>query len=84
MVVDLSNYEVFTLRDVQDTEMIYNIILLNKKHSAQEFQKAINNGKEKHAEEIGLWGCDWEYIKEELGDFDFIELSYDDSYWLEY
>lgn len=78
------NYNVVELRDCYDEEVV-NIIMLNKKHSIEDFQDAINKAKEKHQDDIQKYGDDWSWIEEELDDFDYTTFGIDDAdYWVEY
>lgn len=51
------------------------VLLLNKKHTVQEFQEEVNKAKEKAKEDIAKYGDAWEYIQMNMSkDFDYIEL----------
>lgn len=78
MKIDLNNYRVVELRDSYDDDTTLGMILLNNKHSIQDFQNAVNQAKEKRREEIDEYGDDWTYISEELRDYDYIEIGADD------
>ena len=78
MKINLNDYRVVELRDSYDDDNILGMILLNNKHSIQDFQNAVNQAKEKRREEIDEYGDDWTYISEELGDYDYIEIGVDD------
>lgn len=78
MKINLNDYRVVELRDSYDDDNILGIILLNNKHSIQDFQNAVNQAKEKRREEIDEYGDDWNFISEELGDFDYIDIDSDD------
>lgn len=76
-IVNLNDYQLLKLCDASDHREEYGFILLNiTKHSIKDFQHAIYNAKQKHAEEIEIWGDDWEFIKSELSDFDYYELGF--------
>lgn len=78
------NYNIVELRDCWDDKPV-STIFLNKKHSIDDFQDAINKSKEKHEEEISKYGNDWEYIEQELDDFDYMIIDFDDArYYVEY
>lgn len=67
--ININNYRVVFLLDCD------NIILLNKKHTIEEFQEEINRAKEKAKEDIRKYGDDWNYIQMNMSkDFDYIEL----------
>lgn len=78
MKINLNDYRVVELRDSYDDDNILGMILLNNKHSIQDFQNAVNQAKEKRREEIDEYGDDWAYISEELGDYDYIDIDSDD------
>lgn len=78
MKINLNDYRVVELRDSYDDDNILGIILLNNKHSIQDFQNAVNQAKEKRREEIDEYGDDWNFISEELGNFDYIDIDSDD------
>ena len=80
-----SNYTLIALRDSYDDDTTLGMILLNNKHSIQDFQNAINKAKEKRADEIYEYGDDWSFISEELTDFDYIEVGcYECEDYVEY
>lgn len=78
MKINLNDYRVVELRDSYDDDDILGMILLNNKHSIQDFQNAVNQAKEKRREEIDEYGDDWNFISEELGYFDYIDIDSDD------
>jgi len=51
MKINLNDYRVVELRDSYDNDNILGMILLNNKHSIQDFQNAVNQAKEKRREE---------------------------------
>lgn len=76
--VDLNNYQLILVRDEDDYPIMYPI-LINKKHSLEDFQEAIYYAKNVHSHDIEFYGEPWYYIRQELkNDYDFIELPYDD------
>lgn len=78
------NYNIIEIRDCYDDDTIF-IAFLNKKHSIEEFQGAINKAKIKRQEDIQKYGDDWTWIEEELEDFDYMTVSFDDArYYVEY
>ncbi|MBO7697345.1 MAG: hypothetical protein J6T10_32350 [Methanobrevibacter sp.] len=75
----LENYHVITVKDLCD-DIDYGKILLNKRHTMQEFENAIDGSKKRHAEEIAEYGDDFEYIfgDEKLNekiDYEWLEIS---------
>lgn len=76
-IVNLNDYHLLKMCDASDHSEECGFILLNTtKHSIEDFQNAIYNAKQKHAEDIELWGDDWEFIKSELSNFDYYELGF--------
>lgn len=78
-------FEDYNLVDIQDWETgkTDRTILLNKKHSIEDFQDAIYKAKDNHEEERLTFGNDWDYISEDLEDFDYYEIGAGD-YYVEY
>jgi len=74
MKIDLENYTIVELRDSYN-DYTLGTILLNKKHTIKDFQDAIYKAKEKNHEKIMMYGNDWEYISEDLKDFDYIDMD---------
>jgi hypothetical protein len=84
MALVCDKYNIVELRDCYDGEAV-NTIMLNKKHSIEDFQDAINKAKEKHEDDIQKYGDDWSWIEEELDDFDYMIFGFNDAdYWVEY
>lgn len=76
---DLEFYSLVLLKDCNEFDCLGAVMLNTKKHTIAEFQNAIFDAKEKHAKDIELYGNDWEYIAEELTNYDYFELNYDDN-----
>ena len=76
------NYNLVELKDC-DNWSTDRILLLNKKHSIEDFQDAIYKAKDNHEEERLTYGNDWEYISEDLDSFDYYEIGAGD-YYVEY
>lgn len=82
--LDLNNYTIYTLRDCNENENIYGVIMLHNSHTADDFQKEINRIKEEFEDEIHQYGDDWQIISREISDdFDWLELRTSEEY-LEY
>ena len=77
----LGNYRAVRIVDASETGVDYGIIMLNKKHSVKDFQKAMNDAYERNKEEILEYGDDLVVV---LGDidpsFDWFEFEEDDDY----
>ena len=68
-LININDYRLVFLLDSD------NVILLNKKHTIEEFQEEVNRAKEKAKEDIKKYGDDWYYIQINMNkDFDYIEL----------
>lgn len=79
------HYTLITLRDSYNNDNILGAVLLNNKHNIQDFQNAIYKAKDKHSDEIYEYGNDWEYISQDLEDFDYIEVGcYESKNYVEY
>ena len=71
-MINLEDYKVIVKKDCNDSDLIYGFILLNKKHTVEEFQKEIYRAKKEAREEIDMFGDDWYYITAHINkDFDF-------------
>lgn len=78
MNISLDDYKILILRDSSDFDVSYGAVMLNiKKHTIEEFQNTIYNARIKYEKEIEENGNDWEYIKEELVNFDYFEIDLD-------
>lgn len=72
--INLNDYQLVFLRD---TNMV---ILLNTKHTVEEFQEEVNRAKEKAQDDIKKYGDDWYFISQNISkDFDYIELHTDNE-----
>ena len=78
MGINLEDYKLILKLDCNDRSF-YGVILLNKKHTVEEFQKEIYRAKEQARKEIEENGDDWYYITQNISkDFDYIELGCDE------
>ena len=73
--IDIENYNLILLRDSEDFNKILHAVLLECTENVDDFQDAINNAKVKHEEDIAKYGDDWQFISQELADFDYIDLD---------
>lgn len=79
-MINLENYKIILKKDCNELNIIYGIILLNKKHTIKDFQQEIYRAKQKAYEEIQKFGDDWYYIEQHMSkDFDYIELPFDEN-----
>ena len=56
------NYRVISVKDECYSDTDYGYMLLNVKHTIDEFDTEIINSKQRHEEEITRYGDDFEYI----------------------
>lgn len=75
MNINLDNYNVVKMIDNYDWT-ITGVILLNNKHNIDDFRDAIKQAKIKHEDDIYEYGCDWDFIEQELDDYDYIVLDF--------
>ena len=79
--MNLKDYKTIALKDFQNDNIIYSIILLNNKHTVKEFQDEIDKIVEEKYEEINLYGDDWEIVKKYINKkFEWIELNYNNEF----
>lgn len=76
--MNIEDYKIILKKDCNSSTEIYGIILLNKKHTVEEFQKEIQRAKQEAYEEIQEFGDDWYYITQHIKGFDYIELDFDE------
>lgn len=80
---DFNNGEYRAVRivDASETGVDYGIIMLNKKHSVEDFQNAMWEARKRNEAEIDEYGNDLEVV---LGDidpsFDWFEFDEDEEY----
>ena len=78
--MNLEDYNIVLKRDCNEENIIYGIVLLNKKHTTKDFQQEIYRAKQEAYEEIQEFGDDWYYIEQYMNkDFDYIELPFDEN-----
>ena len=76
----LESYNVIRVKDASEWDVDYGCILLNTKHTFDEFENEVYNSKNRHEKEIAEYGDDFEYIfgDEELNskiDYKWLEIS---------
>ena len=75
-IVKLEDYNIILKKDCYESNSISVIILLNKKHTTDEFQEELNKAKEKAYEDIQEYGDDWYFIQKYINkEIDYIELG---------
>lgn len=79
--MNIENYRAVQINDCDNYEINYRTIMLNNKHTIQEFQQAINNIKIKYIKDGKLdWMIEDVFNEEELGKFDWFEVYSDEEY----
>lgn len=76
--MNIENYRAVRIDDCEDKNINYGVIMLNNKHTINEFQQAINNIKNKYFEEGNFdWQVDDILTDESLEQFDWFEIPSD-------
>lgn len=82
--MNIENYKIIEQRDCNGGRVL-GFILLNKKHSVNEFQKAIWNAKDKCKNLINKYGDDWYFISKEIRDkFDYFDIDLPSNDYIEF
>lgn len=76
--INVEDYNLILLEDCGYNSILH-AVLLHNEENVEAFQYAIYEAKEKHEEDIAKYGDDWEYISQELADFDYIDLDVYDT-----
>lgn len=76
----LESYNIIRVKDSSESDVDYGCILLNTKHTFDEFENEVYNSKNRHEKEIEEYGDDFEYIfgDEELNskiDYEWLDIS---------
>ena len=76
--MNIEDYRAVRIKDCEDCNVNYGIIILNNKHSVKDLQDEINRIKREKYEEIMEYGNDLEVIKENISNkFNWFELDTD-------
>ena len=76
--MNIEDYRVIRIKDCEDNNVDYGIIMLNNKHSVKDFQQAINKIKNRYYNEGNLdWQVDDILADEELEQFDWFDVPSD-------
>ena len=76
--MNIEDYRAIRIKDCEDNNIDYGIIMLNNKHSVKDFQQAINKVKNRYFDEGNLdWQVDDILADKELEQFDWFELPSD-------
>ena len=76
--MNIEDYRAIRIKDCEDNNVDYGIIMLHNKHSVKDFQQAINKVKSRYYDEGNLdWQVDDILADKELEQFDWFELPSD-------
>ena len=76
--MNIEDYRAIRIKDCEDNNVDYGIIMLNNKHSVKDFQQAINKVKNRYFDEGNLeWQINDILMEKELEQFDWFELPSD-------
>lgn len=76
--MNIEDYRAIRIKDCEDNNVDYGIIMLNNKHSVKDFQQAINKVKNRYFDEGNLeWQINDILTEKELAKFDWFELPSD-------
>ena len=76
--MNIEDYRAIRIKDCEDNNVDYGIIMLNNKHSVKDFQQAINKVKNRYFDEGNLeWQINDILMEKELAEFDWFELPSD-------
>ena len=76
--MNIEDYRAIRIKDCEDNNVDYGIIMLNNKHSVKDFQQAINKVKNRYYDEGNLeWQINDILMEKELAKFDWFELPSD-------
>ena len=74
----LEDYRAIRIKDCEDNNVNYGIIMLNNKHSVKDFQQAINKVKNRYYDEGNLeWQINDILMEEELSQLEWFEIPSD-------
>ena len=78
---ETDGYRAVAIMDASESNVFYTTIMLNKKHSVKDFQKAMNEAYERNKEEIVEFGNDLNVVLENIDpSFDWYEIETDEDY----
>ena len=76
--MNIEDYRAIRIKDCEDNNVDYGVIMLHNKHSVKDLQDEINRIKREKYEEIMEYGNDLEVIKENISsEFNWFELDTD-------
>ena len=76
--MNIEDYRAIRIKDCEDNNVDYGIIMLNNKHSVKDFQQAINKVKNRYFDEGNLeWQINDILMEKELAELEWFEISSD-------
>ena len=76
--MNIDNYRAIRIKDCEDNNVDYGIIMLNNKHSVKDFQQAINKVKNRYFDEGNLeWQINDILMEKELAELEWFEIPSD-------
>ena len=76
--MNIEDYRAIRIKDCENNNVDYGIIMLNNKHSVKDFQQAINKVKNRYFDEGNLeWQINDILADKELEQFDWFEIPSD-------
>ena len=76
--MNIEDYRAIRIKDCEDNNVDYGIIMLNNKHSVKDFQQAINKVKNRYFDEGNLeWQINDILMEKELSELEWFEIPSD-------
>ena len=76
--MNIEDYRAIRIKDCEDNNVDYGIIMLNNKHSVKDFQQAINKVKNRYFDEGNLeWQINDILMEKELAELEWFEIPSD-------
>ena len=76
--MNIEDYRAIRIKDCEDNNVDYGIIMLNNKHSVKDFQQAINKVKNRYFDEGNLeWQINDILMEKELAKLEWFEIPSD-------
>lgn len=76
--MNIEDYRAVRIKDCEDNNVDYGIIMLNNKHSVKDFQQAINKVKNRYYDEGNLeWQINDILMEKELAELEWFEIPSD-------
>lgn len=76
--MNIEDYRAVRIKDCEDNNVDYGIIMLNNKHSVKDFQQAINKIKNRYYDEGNLeWQINDILMEKELAELEWFEIPSD-------